>query len=94
MTPTKLESLWLLSCQNYLALHVQLTSQGRGGSIYLEEIILMDHAAVGERLDEPVGQGGFTTIGDPAGIEERQRRKNRIRIGSESLWDTAERAEA
>lgn len=27
----------------------------------------MHHAAVGQRLDEPVGQGGFATVGDPAG---------------------------
>lgn len=26
----------------------------------------MDHAAVGQRLDQPVGQGGFAPIGDPA----------------------------
>lgn len=42
----------------------------------------MDHAAIGQRLDEPVGQGGFATIGDPA-----RKWKNRIRTGSGRHWD-------
>lgn len=33
----------------------------------LEEVILMDHAAVGQVLDQPVRQGCFTTVRDPAG---------------------------
>lgn len=65
---------------------------------HLEEVILMDHAAVGQRLDEPVGQGGFATIGDPAGSGARQRWKNRIRTGlgatgTRGGTDTAEGAE-
>lgn len=34
--------------------------------LWLEEVILMDHTAVGERLDDSVGQGGFATVGDTA----------------------------
>lgn len=33
---------------------------------HLEEVILVDHAAVGQVLDEPVGEGGFPSIGDAA----------------------------
>lgn len=31
-----------------------------------EEVILMDHAAVGQVLDQSVGEGGFPSIGDTA----------------------------
>lgn len=30
---------------------------------HLEEVILMDNAAVGQVLDESVGEGGFPSIG-------------------------------
>lgn len=31
---------------------------------HLEEVILVDDAAVGQSLDQFIGQGGFATIGD------------------------------
>lgn len=30
---------------------------------HLEEVILIDHTAVGQVLDESVGEGGFPSIG-------------------------------
>lgn len=33
---------------------------------HLEEVILVDHTAVGQVLDESVGKGGFPSIGDSA----------------------------
>merc|ERR1719369_1550537 len=32
----------------------------------LEEVILVNHAAVGQVLDEPVGEGGLPSVGDPS----------------------------
>lgn len=58
-----------------LSLHIQaavnVLNKGRS-SAYLEEIILMNHTAVGERLDDSVGQGGFTTVGDTARRGEKE----------------------
>lgn len=38
----------------------------RGGprGAHLEEVVLVDDAAVGQRLDDPVGQRGFASVGD------------------------------
>lgn len=33
---------------------------------HLEEVILVDHTAVGQVLDESVGEGGFPSIGNSA----------------------------
>lgn len=30
---------------------------------HLEEVILMDHTTVGQVLDQPVGEGGFASVG-------------------------------
>lgn len=37
-----------------------------GEGSHLEEVILVDHAAVGQRAEEPVGQCGLATVGHAA----------------------------
>lgn len=37
---------------------------------HLEEVILVDHTAIGQVFDEPVGEGGFSSIGDTAGTKQ------------------------
>lgn len=67
------------------------------GVTHLEEVILMDHAAVGQRLDEPVGEGGFPSIGYTAWNIARQevsceyswksdRAKTTFILSVESVW--------
>lgn len=41
---------------------------------HLEEVVLVDDAAVGQRLDKPVGQRGFATVGDAETENGRQER--------------------
>lgn len=41
---------------------------------HLEEVVLVDDAAVGQRLDKPVGQRGFATVGDAETENVRQER--------------------
>lgn len=39
----------------------------RKSSSYLEEVVLVHHAAVRERLQQLVGEGGLPTVGHPGG---------------------------
>lgn len=39
---------------------------------HLEEVILVDHTAVGQVLDESVGEGSFPSIGNAAGNKARK----------------------
>lgn len=56
-----------------IALPVSSTWDPRGA--HLEEVILVHDAAVGQRLDDPVGQRGFAPVGD-AGAKKKPNPKN------------------
>lgn len=43
-----------------------------------EEVILMDHAAAGQVLDQSVGEGAFPSIGDTACNKAIQKRGNAL----------------
>lgn len=44
----------------------------RVGETHLEEVILVHDAAVGQVLDQPVGQGGFPSIGYSASTKTNE----------------------